>query len=118
MSKIVQAVNAMISNPGLIDNVSVGFSSDEFFFMYKGKYKWSMKKLNDIPVLYFYPGEDNIENLLGVENWDNVEFTYYNPLHIGTKEAKSSFLDLYTLLSERASGIDDVLNDIISDVDF
>ena len=42
MTKIVQAVNAMISNPDKIKSVIP--NGQEFFFIYKDKYKWSILK--------------------------------------------------------------------------
>jgi len=39
----------------------------------------------------------------------------YSDTEVGTKEAKSSFAELYTIVKERLYGVNDVLDDIISD---
>jgi len=115
MSKIVQAVNAMINNPKLISKVIQ--SNDELFFLYKKKYKWSMALRDGTHFLWFYPGEQAIEQLALEEgpDWDDVPMVTYRDSEIGTREAKSSFAELYKLLEEKLYGVNDVLDDIISD---
>lgn len=118
MSKVVQAVNAMISNPTLITNVIP--NGAELFFLYKGKYKWSINKNNKGEHhLFFYPGTEELEDLASTmgEYWEHVPMLGYSDIEIGTKEATASFADLYTLIKERAYGVNEVLDDIISDVD-
>lgn len=118
MSKIVQAVNAMICNPDKISNVIR--NEDEIFFLYKNKYKWSMLK-NDSGdhVLWYYPGDERIDQLAynDWQNWEHVNMVTYKDSEIGTKEAKASFAELYTLLKECVFGVNQVLDDIISDSD-
>lgn len=117
MSKIVQAVNSMIANPGNITNVIKGES--ESFFLYKGKYKWSICCREDGYHLWFYPGNETIETLASYESgewgYENVAMLHYHDAEIGTKEAKASFAELHTLVKEKAYGIDKVLDDIILD---
>jgi hypothetical protein len=115
MSKIVQAVNAMISNSKLITSVIKGES--ELFFLYKNKYKWSISKREDGHILWYYPGSETLQSLASHDgdDWQGVEMVTYKDSEIGTKEAKATFSELYTLLNEKIYGIDDVLNDIISD---
>ena len=115
MSKIVQAVNTMIENPKLITKVIR--SGDELFFLYKNKYKWSMTKRQGTYLLWFYPGEETLEQLVSyeVQEWDDVAMVTYRDSDIGTREAKSSFSELYQLLQEKVHGVNDVLDDIISD---
>ena len=118
MSKIVQAVNAMIANPKLITKVIKG--EREIFFLYKEKYKWSMAKNEQGHSLWFYPGTDSLEQLASYEGFDwedNVPMVFYQDTKIGTKEAKASFAELYTLLNEKVFGVGEVLDDIISDAD-
>lgn len=114
--KIVQAVNAMISNPDKITKVIK--NDEEYFFIYRDAYKWSMRKNEEGEhVLWFYPFEENIENLAayGADDWANVNMVAYKDSEIGTKEARASFAELYTLLKERVFGMNFVLDDIISD---
>lgn len=117
MSKIVQAINAMISNPKLFNKIIK--EGEELFFLYKEKYKWSMRR-NDAGAyfLYYYPTQISLEDLARFEpyQWENFsEMIIYRDSDIGTKEAKSSFADLYRLLTEKVFGVDEVLEDIISD---
>lgn len=118
MSKIVQAVNAMISNPDLISNVIP--NEKEFFFLYKDKYKWSITRRDDSThIIWYYPGTEHLESLAAYDgqDWEGTPMVTYKDAEIGTKEAKASFSELYTLIKERAYGVNDVLDDIISDLD-
>ena len=115
MSKIVQAVNAMISNHKLISNVVRG--ENEVFFLYKEKYKWSMAFRDGSYYLWYYPGNQSLEDL-SQERWDDdIPMVSYKDADIGTKEAKASFAELYTLVKEKVYGVDEVLDDIIGDDD-
>ncbi len=122
MSKIVQAVNAMIANPKLIGEVSGGHDG-ELFFKYMEKYLWSMR-VNDETgyFLYFYPGKLTISQLVAMDPSDWVDFdnmVVYRADEIGTKEARASFAELYTLLNEKRFGINEALDDIIdSDIPY
>jgi hypothetical protein len=117
VSKIVQAVNSMIANDTLISDVQQG--RDEIFFLYKGKYKWSMVRRNDGYHLWFYPTAEDLTSLatMSSDDWSfaDIPMVHYHDAEIGTREAKASFAELYTLLSEKVYGIDDVLKDIIGD---
>lgn len=119
MSKIVQAVNAMISNPKLIADVME--ADNEYFFLYKGKYKWSIKSLDDGNIgLWFYPGNESLQDLMHVAlspNWQSVPMVSYLTQDIGTKEATASFKDLYNLVKEKLYSVDTALDDIISDLE-
>lgn len=116
MSKIVQAVNSMISNAGMIGPVIQ--NNNEYFFVYKDKYRWSVSRRdNESHQLWYYPGDLPIEVLAGMEghDWEMIPMVKYSDTEIGTKEAKSSFAELYTIVKERLYGVNDVLDDIISD---
>lgn len=113
MSKIVQAVNAMISNNHLISDVIRG--ENEIFFLYKGKYKWSMAYRDDIYYLWYYPGEQSIESLAQEQWQQGMPMVSYKDADIGTKEARASFADLYMVVEEKVYGVDAVLEDIIGD---
>ena len=115
MSKVVQAVNAMITNSKDISNVIK--SGNELYFLYNKKYKWSMAAKDGEYHLWFYPGSNTLESLIfQLENGDidNISMVHYIDADIGTKEARASFADLYMVLSEKIYGIDEVLDDIIS----
>jgi len=119
MNKIVQAVNAMISNPELITNVIP--SNRETFFLYKGRYKWSIRRDEDGDyILWYYPVGGRIEDLASIDDgsdWEGVPMVVYKTAELGTREASASFADLYTMVKEKAYGMDDVLKDIISDAE-
>ncbi|ENV63636.1 hypothetical protein F949_01011 [Acinetobacter junii NIPH 182] len=118
MSKIVQAVNAMLSNSKLITDVMV--EDAEYFFLYKSKYKWSIKRIEDEIILWFYPGSESLQQLIHLtlgSDWQSVPMVRYSDKEIGTKEAKLSFVELYNLIKEKVYGVDDALDDIISDLD-
>jgi hypothetical protein len=115
MSKVVQAVNAMITNSRDISNVIK--SANEIFFLYNKKYKWSMASRDGHYHLWFYPGGETLEDLAyrsEFDNFESISVVHYVDSDIGTKEAKASFADLYVILSEKIYGIDEVLDDIIS----
>lgn len=120
MSKIVQAVNSMISNRDSLSPVVQGES--EIFFVYRGKYVWSMTKRESLRetayLLWYYPDE-TIDSLLKYSDpdWDRVRMIAYKDTDIGTKEASASFSELYGVLKEKVFGIDKILDDIISDDD-
>lgn len=117
MSKVVQAINAMIANPEKIESVVA--SGSEYYFTYKNKYKWSIKKDNDEIIIYYYPDNKPLEQIIADSNsnWSNVTYINYNLSDIRSREADASFAELYTLVSEKAYGIDEVFKDIISDLD-
>ena len=118
MSKIVQAVNAMLSNPKLITDVMA--NDHEYFFLYKSKYKWSIKGVDDSSIsLWFYPGSESLQEIMSMStgmHWESISMVHYSDKDIGTKEARSSFIELYNLVKEKLYGVDDVLDDIISDL--
>lgn len=121
MSKIIQAVNAMISNPDKISSVSKTFipNEHEYYFLYKNKYKWSICSTDDNEYsLFYYADEitlDEVKNY-SITNWQELSFVKYLSKEINTKEAFESFSELYRIVNEKALGIDDILSDIISDM--
>lgn len=118
MSKIVEVANAIISNPRYISDVIP--AEGELFFLYKGKYRWSIKMLEDSFYLYFYPGNPSMEKIttLGRQgNWDALNMIVYSSGELGTVEAYQTFAELYNLIKEKAFGIDEAFEDILSDMD-
>jgi hypothetical protein len=119
MSKIIQAVNSMISNANKITDVLRGQDDGEIFFLYKGKYKWSIKAYDGGDYfLYYYPNpKDALSELASIdeENWTNVELTMYSTKDIKTQEAKETFRELFLKAKEKLYGMDKVLDDIIND---
>ena len=119
MSKIVQAVNAMISNDSGISEVAKGgYTPSEIFFVYDSKYTWSINKIDDDYYLFYYPNNDKTSALVNLfeDEWDGVPVVKYSTKELGTREAKASFAELYTVVAEKVYGISDVLDDIIDSI--
>jgi hypothetical protein len=92
----------------------------EIFFRYRGKYIWGLlRDSGGECILWYYPKVDDVESLLGIEGdeWNGITMVVYRSSDIGTREARASFNELYNVVKERAYGMDDVLDDIISDAD-
>lgn len=116
MSKIVQAVNAMLSNREKIAKVCE--NEDEYYFVYGDKYKWSIRRGEGGAILlYFYPGEESFQYLSTTHpaDWSDVKFVVYKDADIGTKEAKASFLELLNVVQEKLYGVDAMLDEIIKE---
>lgn len=123
MSKIIEAINVMISNQDKIDLALQGVYEAEVFFRYAGKHKWSIiKNTSDEIYLHYYPGNVDVEELATWphEAWHDFNgMVSYNSRDLGTKEAKDSLSELYTIVREKVFGMDQVLDDIIrSDVNW
>jgi hypothetical protein len=117
MSKIVEAINAMISNHRQIQAVSASDDGRELFFSYQRKYWWSIRSNQIDFTLYYYPGVSSVDRLLAADaqdDWDGIDMVPYNTAEIGTTEARETFRALYTLLKEKQFGMDAVFADIIN----
>ena len=94
MTKIVSAINAMISHPEKITEVqeSKRDRHNEYFFLYLNKHKWSVWKRFEGDaeyVLNYYPGEDSLAELAGTEGYAGPEPTVaYSTDDFKTKEAR------------------------------
>ena len=118
MSKIVKAINVMVSNPAKITHVTEGTHSDELFFMYMDKHKWSMTRDSggERYFLHFYPGNTPIEELASYDGpWEEIAMVTYASSDLGGREAAASMRELYTILREKQHGVDDILDEIIAD---
>jgi hypothetical protein len=122
MSKIVKAINAMVSNQKLIGNVVRSYDGKEFFFKYDNKHKWSIiKNEKGDYYLHYYPGDQELEELAGWPDqaWhDFNEMVSYNSKELGTKEALDSLSELYTVVQEKLYKMNEVLDEIIGDDSF
>lgn len=115
MSKIIQAVNVMISNPHNIGTI-IPTSRDEYFFTYKGKQaesKWSVRAFEDEYFLHFYPGDQGLEALAIIDDWTNVPIVTYATQELKTREARESFSELYRVVKQKLYNVDAALEDII-----
>lgn len=126
MSKIIKAINAMISKPDEITNVmekSEGatnfFENTEYYFLYKNKYKWSISKENEGNYfLHYYPGKQTLNELASYNSvvWQRFNnYLTYRTDDFGTKEALESFSELFSIIIDKLYRMDDVFDDIIDD---
>lgn len=119
MSKVIKAINAMVSHENQIGPVLRGDEGGELFFMYGGKHKWSIiRNQKNEYYLHYYPGGQDIKQLASwpEEAWhDFSEMVSYNTRDLGTKEAYDSLSELYTIVQEKLFGMDKVLDEIIGD---
>jgi len=117
MSRIIRAVNAMVSHPERIVDVLAGVNGRELFFVYLG-HKWSVVEAKpDEYVLHFYPEDDiSIAQLAAKEgeDWEYVSMVTYLSKQLGGREALESMQELHTLVTEKVHGIDAVLDEIIA----
>lgn len=122
MSKIVTAVNAMISHNELITDVIRGSYEKEYFFRYSKKHHWSIYEGNvggekNQYYLNYYPGNPDLTELAALPDqaWHDQgpKLVSYNTKDLATKEALDSFRELYSIVSEKAFGMDDILDEII-----
>ncbi|MES2140826.1 MAG: hypothetical protein V4511_14050 [Bacteroidota bacterium] len=115
--KIVQVINAMITNKSKISNVLR--NDKEYFFLYNGKYKWSITKSDNEEKYYihFYPADDlSLQELSQWGDWEGFNYVTYSSEDLKTKEAVESFRELYQLVVNKVFGIDDIFDNIINDV--
>jgi len=114
--KIIQVINAMITNSQKISDVNL--KDNEYFFLYNNKYKWSISKSSDTDNywLHYYPhGEMNIKQLSQITNWTGFQFVSYSTEDIKTKEAYESFTELYQIVQNKLYGLDAIFEEIITD---
>ncbi len=120
MSKIVAAINAMISRAENISNVIE--TSQMYFFLYKGIYKWSIRQMSSDYALYYYPEATDLSTIAsawgGNYNWENIIYVIYSTEEYKSQEAVESFQELYKIVQEKLYGVDDVLKQIIEDLPF
>lgn len=117
-ARIVQAINSMIVHPEKI--TSVILNDEEYIFCYKDKYIWSIRKDSSPSnyLLFYYPNRTSTREFEEFIDWDEVNFVTYSSQEIGTPEARSSMAELLTIVQEKLHGLDEVLDDIISDALF
>lgn len=114
--KIVQVVNTMITNQKKITNVIR--RDKEYFFLYDGKYKWSISKSerSEDYFIHFYPTEHmNLDELSLNNDWEAFNhFVTYATIDIKAKEAQQTFAELYQVVANKVYGLDDIFDDIIN----
>jgi hypothetical protein len=112
--RIVQVVNAMISASAKITDVTR--NDKEYFFMYDGKYRWSIIKDSNGSdyYLHFYPTFTvSTAQMANIEDWSEYEFITYRTEELKTKEAYESFSELYQIVAEKVFGVDDIFDNIL-----
>jgi hypothetical protein len=120
--QIVEAVNAMVSNPGKITNVVPSYDDNneraEYYFLYNGKYKWSI--LRDARTghvwLHYYPGDLTLEAIASMDperQVSEIVMVSYSTKELKAQEAIESFSALYDVVVARYADMDVVLKEII-----
>lgn len=127
MSKIVAAINTMVSNSNKISNV-INVNT-YWFFLYDDKYAWCIESREyegeNRYVLFFIKAEHNfyVNDTIIFERFSrkdvrslvkNGEAIEYNSNEIGSDESLQAFRLLFTAIKEKGIGIDKVLDDIIN----
>lgn len=115
MAKIIEVVNAMITNQEKITNVIK--NDDEYYFLYNKKYKWSTKKEDDENYyIYFYPDPNkSLDDLTNITDWQGYgNYVSYTTADLKTQEAEETFRELFQIVSDKLYGIDKIFDDIIN----
>lgn len=115
MSKIVSALNVMILNSRKISNCVEGVTEGEYYFLYDGKYKWSIMANEGEYYLNYYPVDMDLNDLASLDEfrWMEVRRVTYMSSDIGGREAEDTFRELHSLVEQKLYNMDDVLEDII-----
>lgn len=116
MSKIVLAINSMISNEEKISDIHRDLMDSEILFKYTNKYVWGISKNEENYSLYFYPESKDVNELKGVVDWSNVPMVVYKTEDLKTREALESFKELYLIVQGKLHNVDRVLDDIIENM--
>lgn len=119
MSKIIRAINVIISNQKKISDVISGKNENELFFLYDNKHKWSVRKSQDDEnfFVFYYRGKRGLNDYAQIpeEDWEGIsrEFITYSTKELKSREALESMQELYRIVKEKLLGMDDVLDEII-----
>lgn len=110
----------MITNSKRIGNViKSSQSTNEYFFTYKGSYKWSIMEspmANGEILLYYYPMNLNLHEISMLLE-PEIEFITYKSGEFKSKEADESFRELFSIVKSKYLGMDKVLDDILNESD-
>jgi len=117
MTKIVLAVNAMVSNSGRITEVRKDpVTYDDYYFTYDAKYCWEVKRT---PAghyrIWYFPGQLDTEELQDLAKWKTATKVRYSTEDLRTREARETFAELFRCVVEKFYGVEKHLDDIIQD---
>jgi hypothetical protein len=119
MNRIVQVINAMISNVDKIDNVSKS-GYERYYFLYNNKHKWAISydENNDDYFLTLYPVKDlTISQIIDFEDSqcinEPLDSVIYKSSDQKSREATESYAELYNIVKSKVFGVDDIFNDIL-----
>ena len=122
-AKIVLAANSMIQNERNIWDVTKGAHANEVFFSYPGeskKHKWSIfKDEQGVYYLHYYTGQESLETLATWpdEEWEGYSgMVSYNTKELNAQEARESFRELFSVVTSKLFGMDEILDEIIDDM--
>ena len=109
MTKIVRAVNSMISHAEKISDVSI--FNNEYFFKFDNKYVWGIFEKEEDYILSYYPETGEVDDLGG--EWQDIPMVIYNTKDLKTQESLESFGELYLIIKEKLYDVGKALDDII-----
>ena len=122
MSKIISAINVMISNAERISHIRP--YKHMYFFLYEKKHKWTIFQQHDAfhdqddYILWYLPGDETIEEMISLlqsSAWNEYDrLIIYTSQELKTREARESMQELYTVVKEKAYNVDQSLDEIIN----
>lgn len=115
MSRIVKAVNAMVSHKEKISSVA---KYESLIWFTYDRHKWSIAEHSGHYYLAYYPDDVDIQELLKHDPEDPEQAptaVYYNTKEIATREALQSFKELYNICNEKLHNMDKVFDEIIGE---
>lgn len=129
MSTIIEVLNVIIDNRDKIKEVARGSDPNKLYFRYGGPRIWSVE-LNGPIVVRVYPNSDVIGeiSLEKIARSNSIERTpenikisqalsanvEYSDQEWTSREAKSTFKDLYKTVLERSYSVDKYFEDIVA----
>jgi hypothetical protein len=117
-NKIVAVINKMIETSSLIEDVVQGeteHNSEELFFSYGKKHKWSIvRRSNGEFGFWYYPGSSySTKELAQIPHFEGIPLVYYSDADFKAPEATESIAELYRIVQEKKYGIDKLFEEIL-----
>lgn len=117
--KIIEVLEKIVNEPEKIEEIKV--YQTEYFFRFAGQVISLLKRdetdssLGEYS-LYFYPRwRSSLGQLISTQEHDpdSIQMAPYHSIQFPSPVQKASFKKLYSLLTEKALGIDEILDEIL-----